>query len=107
MPTRRYGIDEALAALADLRDSCSTCALDRVDDPSFVEARAGDLRPGWYFAVARSAEQQLVALAALTVDAEDADVARVVVAAGVDAARDLDLDLTDVLLAILVGEPLP
>ena len=37
----------------------------------------------------------LVELLALLIDAQDADVAHVVVAAGVDAAADLDLQLAD------------
>ena len=38
---------------------------------------------------------ELVVLLALLLDAQDADVADVVVAAGVDAAGDLDLQLAD------------
>ena len=48
---------------------------------------------------ARAAEHELVELLALLLDAEDADVADVVVAAGVDAAGDLDLQLADLVLA--------
>ena len=47
-----------------------------------------------------AAEQQLVVLGALAVDAEDADVAGVVVAAGVDAARDLELQLAQIAPAV-------
>ena len=48
---------------------------------------------------ARSAEQQLVILGALLVDAQDADVAGMMMAAGVDAAADLELQLAEVALA--------
>ena len=78
------GVDEAFAGLAD-RAVLLDRALDRVDDAVLVEAGAGDLGLRGLL-VARAAEQELVILAALPVDAEDADVARVVVAAGVDAA---------------------
>ena len=51
-------------------------------------------------AVGAAAERDLVEFLALLVEAEDADVADMVVAAGVDAARDLDLELADPLLAV-------
>ena len=52
----------------------------------------------------RAAERDLVEFLALLVDAEDADVADMVVAAGIDAARDLDLELADLVLLRRVGE---
>ena len=51
-----------------------------------------------------AAQRDLVELLALLIEAEDADVADVMVAAGIDAARDVDLEGTDVLLALQVGE---
>ena len=48
--------------------------------------------------------RELVEFLALLVDAEDADVADVVMAAGVDAAGDLDLELADLVLAVGIGE---
>src|SRR3546814_8412577 len=53
-----------------------------------------------------TAEQQLIIFGALAVDAEDADLAGMMVAAGVDAARDLDLELTDVELTLHIRETL-
>ena len=50
--------------------------------------------------VARAAERDLVELVALLLDAENADVADVVVAAGIDAAGDLDLQLADLALPV-------
>ena len=50
------------------------------------------------------AKCDLVKFLALLVEAEDADVADMMVATGVDAARDIDLDLTDLFLAADVGE---
>jgi hypothetical protein len=46
-----------------------------------------------------AAERDLVPLLAVLVDAEDADVAAVVVAAGVDAAADVQVDVADVVAA--------
>src|SRR5205085_10193709 len=95
-------IDEALARLAQLAVTLHR-ALDGIDDAVLVEAGAGDLGLADVFG-AGAAEQQLIVLDALAVDAEDADVAGVVVAAGLDAARDLDLELAHVELALEIGE---
>ena len=46
--------------------------------------------------VGRAAERDLVEFLALLIDAEDADVADVMVAAGVDAAGDLDVQLAEI-----------
>ena len=54
----------------------------------------------------RAADRHLVPLAAVLVDAEDADVADMVVAAGVDAARDVQFDVADVMLEVEVVEAL-
>src|SRR4051812_18167543 len=97
-------IDEPLTLLAD-RDVALDGALHGIHHPVLVEARAGDLGLADVL-VPRAAEQQLVALTAFAIDAQDADVARVVVSAGVDAAGNLDLQLAQVLLALLVGETL-
>ena len=51
-----------------------------------------------------AAERDLVEFLALLVEAEDADVADVVVAAGIDAARDVDLELADLVLLLRVRE---
>src|SRR5690606_5813536 len=96
------GVDEPFAGLADLPVALDR-AFDSIDNPFLVETGAGDLGLRRVL-VARTAEQQLVVLLALTVDAEDADVARMVVAAGVDAARNLELELADIGLPVLVGE---
>src|SRR3546814_9040933 len=80
-------------------------AFDRIDDPGFVEAGAGDLGLRGVFGT-RTAEQQLVIFGALAVDAKDADLAGMMVAAGVDAARDLDLELANVELTLHVRKTL-
>ncbi len=50
--------------------------------------------------VAGAAERHLIEFRALLLDAENADVADMVVAAGVDAAGDLQLEVADVALAL-------
>src|SRR3546814_13299214 len=48
----------------------------------------------------------LVVLGAFPIDAEDADMPGMVMPAGVDAARDLDLQLAQILLPLEIGEAL-
>jgi hypothetical protein len=66
--------------------------------------------PGVRCAAERAAvgagHRDLVPLAAVLVDAEDADVAAVVVAAAVDAAADVQVDVADVVQAVEVVEAL-
>src|SRR5690606_22358181 len=95
-------VEEPLAGLAHLAVALHR-PLDCIDDAVFIEAGAGDLGLAGCL-VARTAEQELVVLGALTVDAENADVAGVVVTAGVDAAADLDLQLTEIALPLGIGE---
>src|SRR5690606_3376653 len=84
-------VEEPLAGLAYVAIALDR-AFHRIDHAVLVEAGAGDFGLRGVL-VARSAEQELVVLLALPVDAEDADMAGVMVAAGVDAAADLDLQL--------------
>src|SRR5690349_1747453 len=51
-----------------------------------------------------AADLDLVPLFAVLVDAEDADVADVMLAAGVDAARDVQVDLTNVVQIVEIVE---
>src|SRR5205085_1215354 len=69
----------------------------RIDDAVGSEAGAGDGGERRVLG-AGAAQQQLVVLLAALLDAEDADVADVVVAAGIDAAGDLDLEIADLVL---------
>src|SRR5687768_4756275 len=52
----------------------------------------------------RAAERDLVIFLALLIEAQDADVADMVVAAGIDATGDIDLERPDLVLARDVGE---
>ena len=76
---------------------------DGVGDFVFGESRADDVADRSGF-VAGAAKSDLVKFDALLIDAENADMADMVVAAGVDAARDFQLQLADVALAVEVGE---
>src|SRR3546814_15992742 len=80
-------------------------AFDRIDDPGFVEAGAGDLGLRGVFGT-RTAEQQLVIFGALPADARDADLAGMMVAACVVAARNLGLELAHVELTLHVRRTL-
>src|SRR3569623_2111704 len=96
------GVDEAFAVLTRAEIDVGHL-FDRVDDAVLVEAGAGDAAEAGILR-ARAAEQQLVVLGALTIDAEDASVAGMVMAAGVDAAADLELQLAQFALAPVIGE---
>src|SRR5262252_9845965 len=86
-----HGVEQALAVLTQILVSRDHC-LDRVDDAFLVEAGAEDFPQARVFR-ARAAQEDLVVFHALPIDAQDPDVADMVMAAGVDAARDLDLEL--------------
>ena len=54
----------------------------------------------------RAADRHLIPLVAVLVDAENADVADVMMAAGIDAAGHIQFDLADVVLKIEIVEAL-
>ena len=74
--------------------------LDHVDDLRIGQRRARSGADAGVL-VGAAAEGDLVELLALLVDAENADMADMVMAAGIDAAGNLDLQLADVVLARL------
>src|SRR5215470_7767849 len=49
-----------------------------------------------------TAKRNLIELGALLIDAEDADIARVMMAAGIDAARHIEAQRPDLLLALQI-----
>ena len=97
-----HGIDEALVLGALLHIDLQ----DAVDDGRHLagrERRADDLADAGQIAL-RAAERYLVPLAAVLVDAENADIADMMMAAGVDAARNIEFNLADVVLVIDIVE---
>src|SRR5262245_45509783 len=82
------GEERFVGAGAQLQVPCHHL-LHRIDDAVRIEARAGDGGQGRILR-ARAAEQELVVLLAALLDAQDADVADVMMPAGIDAAGDLD-----------------
>src|SRR4051812_32472896 len=78
--------------------------LDRVRHLFGREAGADDLADR-RLVVGAAAQRDLVEFLALLVEAEDADMPDMVMAAGVDAARDLDLQVADGALAFQGREP--
>src|SRR4051812_36902000 len=91
------GVEEAFARVTEIAIFLDR-PLDCVDDAILAEARADDLAEARILR-ARSAEQQLEILGALTVDPKHADMAGMMVAACVDAARNLELQFADIELA--------
>src|SRR5689334_5013136 len=98
------GVEEALALLAAVEIDIDD-RLHRIDDAVGGEGRADDVTNAGVL-VGVAAERDLVELLALLVDAEDSDMADMMVAAGVDAAGDLDAELADLALALGIGEAL-
>src|SRR3546814_13517246 len=81
------------------------CLLDSAHNPVLVKAGAGDLGERRVLRFGAT-EQQLVVFLALPVDAENADMAGMVVAAGVDAARNLELQFAQPRGASALGKAL-
>src|SRR5437867_7188769 len=96
------GIDEALVLVA-LVDVDVDETADDLGHFIRRERRADDLAQRRVLALA-AADRNLVPLLAVLVDAEHADVADVMVAAGVHAARDVQVELADVVQVVEVVE---
>src|SRR5262249_29518426 len=95
-----HHVDEALGVAVAARQVAVDQLLDHVGHLGARKRGADDLAErrsdsGPDFALV-AADLDLVPLLAVLVDAEDADVADMVVTAGVHAARDVDVDLADV-----------
>ena len=97
MPTRRSVSRKRSPPFAQ-REIGIDHALDRTGDLVGAERRTQDLADAGILR-AGAAELELVIFHALLVDAEDADMAGMMMAAGIDAAGNLDLQLADVVLA--------
>src|SRR5215470_12010025 len=98
------GIEEALAACTHIQIGVDD-GLDRAHDLVGAERRPDDVAERGVL-VGAAAEGDLVEFGAVLVDAEDADVADMMVAAGVDAAGNLDLQLADIEQLGEIGEML-
>ena len=96
------GVEEPLAVLAHVRIG-SDHGLDRIHDAFGIEAGTHDFGQTRIFR-ARAAEQDLVILDAFAVDAQNADMPDMVMAAGIDAAGNLDLQLAEIVLAFQIGK---
>src|SRR5450830_2047189 len=91
-------IDEALAFVAVAHVDVQQAA----DDFRHLQGRerwSDDLADGGVVAL-RAADRHLIPFATILVDAEDADAAHVMVAAGIDAAGNIQFDLADVVLEV-------
>ena len=105
MPDAAQRGDEGFAALAVAGGRCrapprSRPALParRNDGPTTLPATASPLKAR----AVRAAQRHLVPLLAVLIHAQNADVAAVVVAAGVDAAADVQVDLAQVVQLVHV-----
>jgi hypothetical protein len=106
----RLGADAAVG----LGKPLTVAALAQIDGDQRVDCvrhRAGrdrgpDDRAKGRVLVGAAADGDLIKLLAALVEAEDADVADMVMATGVDAAGDLDAQLADLLLALEIRQAL-
>src|SRR6478752_2361716 len=106
-----HHLDEPLGLAVAVLDIRLDQLLDHVGDFGARERRAEHLAKARARARAVgvplvAADFDLVPLLAVLIDAEDADVADVMVAAGVHAAGNVEVDLADVVLVVEVVEPL-
>src|SRR5882672_10241566 len=97
------GVDEALARTARLK-ICRDQGVDRFHHLVGGHRRTEDSAERGLAEIDVAAQADLVEFDAVLVDAQDADVADMVMAAGIDAARDLDLEVADIVLAREIGE---
>src|SRR5258708_2119262 len=109
-PDAVHHVDEAFGVAVAAREIALDQLFDHVRDLGAREGRADDLAEGGTaagpdFALV-AADLDLVPLLAVLVDAENADMADVVVAAAVHASRNVPIDFTDVVQIIEVVETL-
>ena len=89
------GFDEALAVDARVQISGDQ-GVDRLDHLVGGDSRAEDRAECGVAEIDVAAEADLVELDAVLIDAEDADVADMMMASGIDAARDLEREIAEV-----------
>src|SRR5262245_41769598 len=105
-----HDVDEAFRVAVAAREVALDELFDHVGNLGTREGRADDLAERRAHARADlalvAADLDLVPLLAVLVDAEDAYVADVVMAAGVHATRDVHVDLADVVQVVEIVEAL-
>src|SRR6266568_5010499 len=105
-----HHVDEALGVAVAAREVAIDQPLDHVGHLGAGEGRADHLAQRRAHARADlalvAADLDLVPLLAVLVDSEDADMADMMVAAGVHAARDVEVELADVVQVVQVVEAL-
>src|SRR5207302_11375508 len=99
-----HHVDEALGLAVAVLQIGVDEALDDLGDVGAGERRPDDFAQSAGGLVA--ADLDLVPLLAVLIDAQDADVPDVVVAAGVHAARDVQVELADLVQVVEVVESL-
>ncbi len=97
-----HGLDECFALLALGHCRRRQCARSH-PAPLRLSGWAEDFADGRRLGGV-AAERDLVAFLAALLEAENADMAHMVMAAGIDAAGNLDVQLADVTLALLIRE---
>src|SRR4051812_48681977 len=97
------GVDEFFLGIEPEAEIGLDDQLDGIGDLLRREAAADDLADRGVF-VGRTTQRHLIELGAFLFDAEDADMADMVMAAGVDAAGDLQLQFANFALAFQRGE---
>src|SRR5258706_16329527 len=96
------GVEETLAAVPKVLIGVDD-VLDRIHDPFAIEAGSENLAERGVFR-ARTAQQDLVILHAFAVDAQNADMADMVMTTGIDATGYFDLQFAQILLALEIGK---
>src|SRR5258708_2354525 len=98
-----HGIDEKLVGPGAQREIGFDNILDHVGDFT-VGHRGADQRSDLRLFVGTAADRDLIKLLAVLLDPENADMTDVMVAAGIDAAGDIDVKPPDQIGGLLVGQ---
>src|SRR5262249_49988492 len=98
-----HGVDENLVGTSAQFDISGNDVLDHVRD-LVVGHRRSDQGTELRVLVGLAAERDLVELLVVLLDAQDADMADMVMAAGIDAARNVDVEPADIALKVGIGE---
>src|ERR1700735_405543 len=96
-------IDEQFVRLLPQLEISRGDILDHVGDLTIRHGRS-DQRAERGVLVGLAAERDLVKLLAVLLDAQNADMADVVVAAGIDAARNIDVQATEIAGELMITE---